>query len=178
MRFGSSLGHLLLDIEFKVTVEEMEIVWCCTNSNDAESLSDLFLQIGYKIDVQGTKGHIVENGATLAKLNWHLATSTRTVSSYAAGLGYARSMKPLLDKGADVQVVCCEEKPLSVAAKGKHLDAVLLILRAFDERGLRLDQIENVLNQAEKYTLETGQAEILKALDRSRCRRLYPVPSS
>lgn len=170
--------RLLLDIGFKVTVEEMEIIWCCANSNDAESLLGLFLQIGHKIDVQDTKGRIVGNGVTLAKFNWHLATSTRTALFRSAELGYARSMKPLLDKGADVQVVCCEETPLSVAAKGKHLDAVLLILRAFDERGLRLDQIENMLNQAEKYALETGQAEILKALDRSRCRRLYPVPSS
>lgn len=180
MRFGSSFVRLLLEIGFKVTVDEMAVIWHCANSNDADNLLGIFLQNGYKLDVQDTKIRPVGNRVTfkLAKLDWRLATSTRTALFYAAELGSARSMQPLLKKGADVQVVCCEETPLSVAAKGKHLDAVRLILRAFDERGLGLDQVENMLNQAEKYALEVGQADIMKALDQFRCRRLYPVPPS
>ena len=135
----------------------MFLIWDCANSNHADGLLDVFLQNGCGIDDQDT---------------------IPTALYAAAELGYARPIRPLLKMGANVQFVRRGETPLSVAAKGNHLHAVRLILQAFDERDLSLIQVESMLEQAEKYALEEGQVDILKAIDQFRCRRLYPVPSS
>ena len=155
IRGGTSFARLLLDMGFVATADKMGFVYhCASNHKDPDCLLDLFLQNGCSIDDMDASG--------------------RTAFFAAAQVGNVRCMQHLLKKGASLQVVCWGETPLSVAAKGKHFDAVKMILQAFDELKLLLDEVEGMLKKAE-YALKASQADILKALRQFRCRRLYPV---
>lgn len=69
----------------------------------------------------------------------------------------------------------------SVAAREKHVGAVKLILRVFDERGLDLCEVDRALKQAqehaEKHALKDERPDIAKVLHRFYWRRRYPVSS-
>lgn len=67
----------------------------------------------------------------------------------AACDGHENAMRRLLERGEDPLAVCEAETVLSVAAREKHVGAVKLILRVFDERGLDLGEVEGALEQAQ-----------------------------
>ncbi|KAJ5932271.1 hypothetical protein N7516_006760 [Penicillium verrucosum] len=100
---------------------------------------------------------------------------TRTAFYLAAYNGDKNVMRRLLERGADPLVVWQGDVALSVVAKFQDAGAVEVVLRAFDERGLSLGEVEGALKQAQEYALADDRANIARVLHRFYWRRRYPL---
>ncbi|CAI7584945.1 unnamed protein product [Penicillium glandicola] len=154
---GIPLVRLLLDLRFGVhTSDDAE---CLVNRGSA------------KEDPEGWLDFLLENGCSIDDMDWE----GRTALFLAAHKGDEDGIRRLLDRGADLLVVCQGETVLSVAARERHIHAVQLILGVFHERGFDLGEVDWMLQQAEEHALENDQPDIVRVLHRFYWRLRYPV---
>lgn len=150
--------HLLLGMGVSVHAgfnEGYLIELAATADKDPEGMLDFLLERGCSIDDPDSMG--------------------RTAFFLAAYNENKNVTRRLLERGADPLVVWRGDAALSVVARYKDVGAVEVILRAFDERGLSLDEVEGALKQAQDYALEDDRADIARALHRFYWRRRYPL---
>ncbi|KOS48725.1 hypothetical protein ACN38_g270 [Penicillium nordicum] len=152
---GVRLVRLLLDMGVSVHADFNEgyLVYLAATLEE-EELLDLLLARGCRIDDTDSRG--------------------RTAFYLAAYNGDKNVMRRLLERGADPLIVWQGDAALSVVAKFQDAGAVEVVLRAFDERGLSLGEVEGVLKQAQEYALADDRASIARILHRFYWRRRYP----
>ncbi|CAI7605534.1 unnamed protein product [Penicillium palitans] len=155
---GIPLVRLLLAMGVSVHAgfnEGYLINLAATVDKDPEGLLDFLLERGCSIDDPDSMG--------------------RTAFFLAAYNDDKNVTRRLLERGADPLAVWEGDAALSVVARYKDVGAVEVILRAFDERGLSLGEVEGALKQAQDYALEDGRADIARALHRFYWQRRYPL---
>ncbi|KAJ9493186.1 hypothetical protein VN97_g17 [Penicillium thymicola] len=126
---GIQLVRLLLDMGVSVHADFNAgclVNLAATLEEDHEELLDLLLARGCTIDDTDLMG--------------------RTAFYLAAYNGDKNVMRRLLEQGADPLVVWRGDAALSVVAKYQDAGAVEVVLRAFDERGLSLGEVEGAVS--------------------------------